>query len=74
MLWSDIRHKAVWLLLLVTIGYGCVGFYDDYKKIKFKNPAGLAGRWKLLWQFLIGGITGVFLAGHSGRGSRIREF
>ncbi|OGQ18091.1 MAG: phospho-N-acetylmuramoyl-pentapeptide-transferase, partial [Deltaproteobacteria bacterium RBG_16_71_12] len=56
-LWSDIRHKAVWLLLLVTIGYGCVGFYDDYKKIKFKNPAGLAGRWKLLWQFLIGGVA-----------------
>jgi phospho-N-acetylmuramoyl-pentapeptide-transferase len=54
-LWSDVRHKAVWLLLLVTIGYGCIGFYDDYKKIKFKNPAGLAGRWKLLWQFLIGG-------------------
>ena len=56
-LWSDIRHGAVWLLLLVTMGYGCVGFYDDYKKIKFKNPAGLSGRWKLFWQFLIGGIA-----------------
>ncbi len=56
-LWSDIRHKAVWLILLVTIGYGCVGFYDDYKKIKFKNPAGLAGRWKLFWQFTIGAIA-----------------
>ncbi len=61
-LWSDIRHKAVWLLLLVTIGYGCIGFYDDYKKVKFKNPAGLAGRWKLFWQFLIGGVALLLLA------------
>lgn len=56
-LWSDVRHKAVWLLLFVTMGYGAIGFYDDYKKIKFKDPAGLAGRWKLLWQFLIGGVA-----------------
>lgn len=56
-LWSDIRHGAVWLLLLVTMGYGCVGFYDDYKKIKYRNPAGLSGRWKLFWQFLIGGVA-----------------
>lgn len=55
--WSDVRHGAVWLLLLVTMGYGCVGFYDDYKKIKYKDPAGLAGRWKLFWQFLIGGVA-----------------
>ena len=56
-LWADVRHGAVWLLLLVTMGYGAVGFYDDYKKIKYRDPAGLAGRWKLLWQFLIGGIA-----------------
>jgi phospho-N-acetylmuramoyl-pentapeptide-transferase len=56
-LWADARHGAVWLLLLVTMGYGAVGFYDDYKKIKYKDPAGLAGRWKLFWQFLIGGVA-----------------
>jgi phospho-N-acetylmuramoyl-pentapeptide-transferase len=56
-LWSDVRHKAVWLVLLVTMGYGAIGFYDDYKKIKFKNTDGLAGRWKLFWQFLIGGVA-----------------
>src|SRR5687768_4085411 len=33
LLWADLRHKAVWLMLLVTMGYGIVGFYDDYKKI-----------------------------------------
>jgi phospho-N-acetylmuramoyl-pentapeptide-transferase len=56
-IWSDVRHGAVWLLLLVTMGYGAVGFYDDYKKIKYKDPAGLAGRWKLFWQFTIGGVA-----------------
>lgn len=56
-LWADARHGAVWLLLLVTMGYGAIGFYDDYKKIKYKDPAGLAGRWKLLWQFVIGGVA-----------------
>jgi phospho-N-acetylmuramoyl-pentapeptide-transferase len=56
-LWADIRNTAVWLLLLVTMGYGAVGFYDDYKKIKFRDPAGLAGRWKLFWQFGIGAIA-----------------
>jgi phospho-N-acetylmuramoyl-pentapeptide-transferase len=56
-LWSDVKHVGVWLLLLVTMGYGAIGFYDDYKKIKFRNPDGLAGRWKLFWQFLIGGVA-----------------
>jgi phospho-N-acetylmuramoyl-pentapeptide-transferase len=54
-LWADASHRGVWILLMVTIGYGAVGFYDDYKKIKYKDPAGLAGRWKLFWQLLIGG-------------------
>jgi phospho-N-acetylmuramoyl-pentapeptide-transferase len=53
-LWSDAAHRAPWVLLLVTLGYGAIGFYDDYKKIKFKDPAGLAGRWKLFWQTTIG--------------------
>ena len=56
-LWSDVRHQGMWLLLLVTMGYGAVGFYDDYKKIKYKNPDGLDGKWKLLWQLLIGGVA-----------------
>jgi phospho-N-acetylmuramoyl-pentapeptide-transferase len=56
-LWADVTNVAVWLLLLVTMGYGAVGFYDDYKKIKFRDPAGLAGRWKLFWQFTIGAVA-----------------
>lgn len=56
-LWADVRHGGIWLLLLVTLGYGAIGFYDDYKKIKYRDPAGLSGRWKLFWQLSIGGTA-----------------
>ncbi|MCP4503045.1 MAG: phospho-N-acetylmuramoyl-pentapeptide-transferase [Deltaproteobacteria bacterium] len=55
-LWADARHRGTWVLLFVTLGYGAVGLYDDYKKVKFKSTDGLAGRWKLFWQLIIGGI------------------
>lgn len=56
-LWSDASHKGMWIMLMVTLGYGGIGFYDDYKKIKFKSSDGLAGRWKLFWQFSIAGLA-----------------
>jgi phospho-N-acetylmuramoyl-pentapeptide-transferase len=56
-LWADAGHRGIWALLLVTVGYGAIGFYDDYKKIKFRDTAGLAGRWKLFWQTIIGGAA-----------------
>ncbi len=52
-LWADLHNSFVWLTLFVTVSYGVVGFLDDYLKIRWKNPAGLAGRYKLLGQFLI---------------------
>lgn len=65
-LWADATHRGVWILLFVTLGYGAVGFYDDYKKIKFKAPAGLAGRWKLFWQITLGAVAlGLWYAGYA---------
>ncbi len=65
-LWADVSFRAMWVLLLVTLGYGAVGFYDDYKKIKLKSSDGLAGRWKLFWQFLFGGIAiGLYVQGYT---------
>lgn len=61
-LWADVRHRGIWILLFVTLGYGAIGFYDDYKKIKFRDPAGLAGKWKLFWQTSIGGSALVLYA------------
>ncbi|MDB4983706.1 MAG: phospho-N-acetylmuramoyl-pentapeptide-transferas e [Myxococcales bacterium] len=60
-LWCDLRSKLVWLALLVTVGYGVIGFVDDYIKIVKKNKKGLPGRVKLLGQLVIGGIAAAWL-------------
>ncbi|OIO73864.1 MAG: phospho-N-acetylmuramoyl-pentapeptide-transferase [Zetaproteobacteria bacterium CG1_02_53_45] len=57
LLWADLSNGFIWLALLVTLGYGLIGWIDDYLKIMRGNPKGLAGRWKLLLQCLFGGIA-----------------
>jgi phospho-N-acetylmuramoyl-pentapeptide-transferase len=54
LLWCDLRNGFIWLVLLVTVGYGVVGFIDDYLKLSKRNPKGLSGRYKLALQLLIG--------------------
>ena len=54
LLWSDLSSRFVWVILFVTIGFGAVGWIDDYKKIVFGNSKGLSARHKIFWQSLIG--------------------
>ncbi|MCC7284055.1 MAG: phospho-N-acetylmuramoyl-pentapeptide-transferase [Acetobacteraceae bacterium] len=54
LLWADLRNGYVWAVLVVTIGFGLIGFADDYLKVSRRNPRGLNGRIKLLGQALIG--------------------
>jgi len=61
LLWADISNLFIWLALMVTLGYGLIGWLDDYLKIKYANSKGLAGRWKLILQLLFGGIAAVSL-------------
>jgi phospho-N-acetylmuramoyl-pentapeptide-transferase len=60
LLFADLRSRLVWAVLLVTVGYGVVGFADDYLKISRRNSKGLPGKQKLLWQALI--VLLVYLA------------
>jgi phospho-N-acetylmuramoyl-pentapeptide-transferase len=53
LLWADLSNGYVWAVLSVTLGFGLVGFYDDYLKLTKRNSKGLAGRWKLVFQFAI---------------------
>jgi len=53
-LWADVGNPYVWVVLLVTIGYGAIGFGDDFLKLTKRNSKGLPGRFKLLAQFVIG--------------------
>ena len=52
-LWADLRNPYVWVTLFVLLGYGIVGFADDYLKVIRKNTAGLIARWKYFWQSVI---------------------
>lgn len=61
LLWMNLENRYVWFVLIILLGYGLVGFIDDYKKVALKNPKGLAGRWKLVGQFIFGTIAVLFL-------------
>ena len=61
MLWSDLTNHYVWVLLLVTLAFGAVGWVDDYRKVFRKNAVGLPARWKYFWQSLIGIAAAVVL-------------
>jgi phospho-N-acetylmuramoyl-pentapeptide-transferase len=56
-LWADLRNPFVLATTAVTAGYGLIGYLDDYLKIKRKSSGGLAGRYKLVGQALIGGAA-----------------
>ncbi len=54
LLWADLRNRFVWIVLLTTLGFGAVGFYDDYLKLVVGNSKGLAARYKYFWQSVVG--------------------
>ena len=62
LLWGDLENRYVWVLLIVTLGYGAIGWYDDWKKVVYRDPKGLASRWKYFWQSMLGLTVAVFLA------------
>jgi phospho-N-acetylmuramoyl-pentapeptide-transferase len=61
LLWADLSNKYVWLVLLVTLTTGVIGFVDDYKKVALKNPKGLSAKAKMIGQSAIAIGAGVFL-------------
>ena len=66
-LWCDLSNVYVWAVVIVTAGFGAIGFIDDYRKIIHKNSKGLAGRYKLLWQLAtLVMVTGLLFLGQQG--------
>lgn len=61
LLWADLTNHYIWTVLFITIGYGLIGFVDDYKKVVEKNTKGLSARQKMFWQILLAGAVGIFL-------------
>ena len=62
LLWADLRNRFVWVVVLVTLGFGTVGWVDDYRKVVQRNPKGLSAGKKLLLQSLIGLVAAIYLA------------
>ena len=62
LLWGDLTNRFVWVVLLVMVGYGAIGWVDDWRKVVQRNPKGLTARKKIAWQSAIGLTAAVYLA------------
>ncbi|MFT7775298.1 phospho-N-acetylmuramoyl-pentapeptide-transferase [Roseateles sp.] len=62
LLWFDWSNRFVWVVMLVTMGFGAVGWVDDWRKVVDKNPEGMRSREKFFWQSLIGLVAAIYLA------------
>ncbi len=61
LLWFDWSNRFVWIVLLVTLGFGAIGWSDDWRKVVNKDPEGMPSREKYLWQSLIGVVAALYL-------------
>jgi phospho-N-acetylmuramoyl-pentapeptide-transferase len=61
LLWGDLDNRYVWVVLIVTLGFGAIGWYDDWRKVVYRDPKGLASRWKYFWQSVIGLAVAIYL-------------
>ena len=61
LLWADLTNRLVWVVLGVTLGFGVVGWVDDYRKVVHRNPKGLPARWKYFWQSVVGLAAAIYL-------------
>ena len=59
LLWADLSNRFIWVVLFVTLGYGSIGWIDDYRKVVHHNPKGMSAREKFSWQSVIG-LTAAF--------------
>ncbi len=62
LLWADLTNRFVWVVLLVTLGFGWIGWVDDYRKVVHRNPKGMSAKEKYFWQSLVGLTAAFYLA------------
>ena len=60
LLWAELNNPYIWLLVLVTLGFGLIGFFDDYLKVIKKHNQGLSGRAKLVTQTLVALVPAIW--------------
>ncbi|MEK6686238.1 MAG: phospho-N-acetylmuramoyl-pentapeptide-transferase [Pseudomonadota bacterium] len=62
LLWADLSNRYIWVVLLTTLGFGVIGWIDDYRKVVYRNPRGLPAGVKFFWQSVIATAVAVYLA------------
>ena len=62
LLWMDLSNRFVWVVLFVTLGFGWIGWVDDYRKVVHHDPKGMSAKEKFGWQSLIGIVASIYLA------------
>jgi len=61
LLWADLSNRYVWVALFTLVGFGVIGWVDDWRKVVEKNSRGLPSRWKYFWQSVIGLVVAAYL-------------
>ncbi|MEB0055435.1 MULTISPECIES: phospho-N-acetylmuramoyl-pentapeptide-transferase [unclassified Variovorax] len=61
LLWFDLSNRFVWIVLWVTLGFGAIGWVDDWRKVVRKDPEGMRSREKYFWQSVVGLVAGFYL-------------
>ncbi|ABE50539.1 MULTISPECIES: phospho-N-acetylmuramoyl-pentapeptide-transferase [Methylobacillus] len=61
LLWADLSNRFVWVVLITTLGFGVIGWVDDWRKVVYRNPKGLSAKAKYFWQSLIGAGVAAYL-------------
>ncbi len=74
LLWFDLTNRFVWIVLLVTLGFGAIGWVDDWRKVVNKDPEGMRSREKYFWQSVIGLVAALYLVFSISENSNVRVF
>ncbi|WP_309683857.1 phospho-N-acetylmuramoyl-pentapeptide-transferase [Polaromonas sp.] len=72
LLWFDLSNRFVWIVLIVTLGFGAIGWADDWRKVVHKDPEGMRSREKYLWQSVIGLVAALYLVFSISESSNLR--
>ncbi len=72
LLWFDLTNRFVWIVLVVTLGFGAIGWVDDWRKVVHKDPEGMRSREKYFWQSVIGLVAALYLVFSISENSNMR--
>ena len=72
LLWADLSNRFVWIVMVVTLGFGAIGWVDDWRKVVLKDPEGMRSREKYFWQSVVGLLAALYLVFSISESSNLR--